>query len=88
MIFAKLPHQHGLPHAAVAVDGERWHARRPRMRRQSAHGDERGLCPGIMHPTLRLDFPDPQVVGQVQKLGRGGGEMFKLMFQASRIPFD
>jgi hypothetical protein len=35
-----------------------------------------------------LDFPDPQVVGQVQKLRRGGGEMFELMFQASRIPFD
>ena len=88
MIFAEFLHQHGFPHAAVAVNRERRHARRSWVRGQPLHGVERSLRSGIMHPALALDFPDPQVVGKAEKLCRRSGEMFKLMFQVSRISFD
>ena len=55
---------------------------------QAVHGRERGLRSGIVDPSLGLDLPNPQVVGQVQQLRRNRRQMVKLLCQDSRIPFD
>jgi len=67
VIVLEPPDDHGLPHAAVAIDGDRRHTRRTRVSQQAVHQIDDLLRLRIMDPRLRQNMANARFVAGVEQ---------------------
>ena len=79
---AKAVHDHGLAHAAVAVDGDAWHPGGARMLQQQVENSQHLAGAGILHPAFAEDGTNALIMGRLQQLGGRRGQVGQIIAHA------